>query len=95
MDEVAVNLRITGRVQGVWYRGWAVDNAIALGLRGWVRNRFDGSVEALLVGPPTAVEEMARRCHAGPPAARVLGIGRTIASDAGDVAPGFHERPTV
>ena len=46
MDEVAVNLRITGRVQGVWYRGWAVDNAIALGLRGWVRNRFDGSVEA-------------------------------------------------
>ncbi|MFQ5973383.1 MAG: acylphosphatase [Alphaproteobacteria bacterium] len=93
-DEVAVSLRITGRVQGVWYRGWVVDNAIELGLRGWVRNRFDGSVETLLAGPPTAVEEMVRRCHEGPPAARVLGVERTNAGDAGEVAPGFYERPT-
>ena len=59
--DVAVRIRISGRVQGVWYRGWAVENATARGLRGWVRNRRDGKVEALLIGP-------ADRCVSGGPA---------------------------
>ncbi|MBN9278268.1 MAG: acylphosphatase, partial [Hyphomicrobium sp.] len=45
--------------------------AVALGLDGWVRNRRDGGVEAIVSGTPAAIEEMIARCHAGPPAARV------------------------
>jgi acylphosphatase len=47
-----VRLRITGRVQGVGYRFWATRTAASLGLRGWVRNRTDGGVEALVMGAP-------------------------------------------
>ena len=65
-EAVATRLRIHGRVQGVWFRGWTVDVATALGLRGWVRNRRDGTVEALLIGPAAAVEEMVRRVPRGP-----------------------------
>ena len=67
----SVRLRIIGRVQGVWFRGWAVDQARELGLSGWVRNRGDGSVEALLGGPESRVRSMIERCRRGPPAARV------------------------
>ena len=66
-----VHLIITGRVQGVWYRGWTVKTASALGLQGWVRNRRDGTVEAMFSGPTAAVEEMIQACRKGPPAARV------------------------
>jgi len=66
-----VHLSITGRVQGVWYRGWTVKTASALGLQGWVRNRRDGTVEAVFSGPTAAVEEMIQACRKGPPAARV------------------------
>ena len=88
----AVRVRIRGRVQGVWYRGWTVDTATALGLRGWVRNRTDGSVEALLIGPPAAVEDMIERCHDGPPAARVEAVEPESARD--DGSDGFRQRPT-
>lgn len=64
-------LIVHGRVQGVWYRGWTVDQAGALGLDGWVRNRRDGTVEILVSGPDAAVEALAARCREGPPAARV------------------------
>lgn len=57
----SVRLRIIGRVQGVWFRGWAVDQARELGLSGWVRNRGDGSVEALLAGPESRVRSMIDR----------------------------------
>ncbi|MCC7272994.1 MAG: acylphosphatase, partial [Alphaproteobacteria bacterium] len=67
--DIAARLRIAGRVQGVWYRAWTVETAQALGLRGWVRNRADGSVEALLIGPAAAVDAMAARCRQGPPKA--------------------------
>jgi len=92
-ETVAVRIRIHGRVQGVWYRGWAVDEATALALRGWVRNRRDGAVEALLIGPPAAVERMIQTCRKGPPAAQVERIEREATDDDGSV--GFSQAPTI
>jgi len=89
----AWRLRIEGHVQGVWYRGWMAEQASQLGLEGWVRNRRDGSVEAVISGPPEQLEEMRRRCFRGPPAADVAKIH---VSDEPEVpARGFHQRPTV
>ena len=90
--ERAVGVRIEGRVQGVWYRGWAVAEAGRRGLRGWVRNRSDGSVEALFVGPAAAVTDMIEACRRGPPAARVSAVVERPAKD--DGSPGFRQRPT-
>ena len=85
-------LRIHGREQGVWYRGWAVDAARALGLAGWVRNRRDGSVEMLIQGEDEAVAAMIARCRKGPPAARVE---RIEIDESDEVVPaGFQARPT-
>ena len=67
----AVELRVTGRVQGVSYRWYAVREARRLGLTGWVRNEPDGSVVAHLEGPDSAVEEMVTWCRKGPPSAAV------------------------
>ena len=92
-EAVAVRLRIHGRVQGVWFRGWTVDVATALGLRGWVRNCRDGTVEALLIGPAAAVEEMMSLCHEGPSYARVTRVDRTPAAD--DGSPSFAQQPTA
>ena len=74
-------LRIFGRVQGVWYRGWTVEAARQLGLDGWVRNRRDGSVEALFCGPPGVVSEMVALCRHGPPGARVDNVISETASE--------------
>ena len=71
---VTVSVRIRGRVQGVWYRGWTEDQATRRGLRGWVRNRRDGSVEALFCGPAAVVDDMIDACRKGPPAARVEAV---------------------
>jgi acylphosphatase len=81
-------------VQGVGYRDWAVSTGRRLGLNGWVRNRRDGSVEALIVGEETAVGTMIDACRDGPSMARV---------DAVDVEPvdldilpaGFTQLPTA
>ena len=62
---------IRGRVQGVGYRAWTEYTALDHGLEGWVRNRRDGSVEAVFAGPPEAVEAMVAACRHGPPGARV------------------------
>lgn len=86
-------LRITGRVQGVGYRAWAIETAARLGLRGWVRNRGDGSVEALVIGAEDAVEAMIEACRTGPFAARVAGVAVNDAAD--DGSDGFRPRPTV
>ena len=76
----AIDLVIHGRVQGVFYRDWTVENARALGLAGWVRNRTDGTVAAHLEGDPAAVEDMVARMGKGPIAARVDRIDRTVAN---------------
>lgn len=73
-DTKAVLVRIEGRVQGVFYRGWTVEEAMRRQLRGWVRNRRDGSVEALFAGAKDAVEEMLEACWQGPPSARVSAV---------------------
>lgn len=91
--ERKVLARIHGRVQGVWFRAWTVQEAERLGLDGWVRNRGDGSVEALFAGPAEAVEEMLRLCREGPQLAQVSQV-ETEESDA--AAPrGFEQRPTA
>jgi acylphosphatase len=91
--DIARLVRITGRVQGVWYRGWAGDEAILRGLRGWVRNRRDGSVEALFFGSSVAVQDMIDACRNGPPAAEVQSV-EAEAAEAPECA-GFEQRPTA
>jgi acylphosphatase len=83
-DRRTVTVRIEGRVQGVFYRAWTEDTARALGLDGFVRNREDGSVEAVFSGPPDAVAAMLERCKDGPPDARVTAV---IVTDVGGVPP--------
>ena len=70
----SVNVIIEGRVQGVWFRGWTVENARRLNLDGWIRNRRDGSVQALFSGDDGQVDEMLRLCAEGPPAADVSSV---------------------
>ncbi len=62
---------ITGRVQGVGYRAWVDHQARNHNIEGWVRNRRDGSVEAVFAGPPDRVSEMVARCRRGPSSARI------------------------
>ncbi len=88
-----VRVVISGQVQGVWFRGWTVDEATARGLSGWVRNRRDGTVEAVFEGAPEAVDAMVEACWSGPPAARVVQVEPFDHDD--PVAPGFHSRPTA
>jgi acylphosphatase len=89
----AKRLVISGRVQGVGYREWMAQKARALGLSGWVRNRVDGSVEALVAGEIAAVEELLRLCRRGPRMAEVSIIEEDMA-DPPDY-PGFHLGPTM
>jgi acylphosphatase len=91
--ERTVRLRIEGRVQGVGYRMFVERNAAALGLDGWVRNRRDGGVEAVVSGASNIIDELIVRCRAGPPAARVDRVEVLPEDEA--IAPGFTVRPTV
>ncbi|MBB5693282.1 acylphosphatase [Muricoccus pecuniae] len=86
-------LRIKGRVQGVGYRDWLLGEATAAGLSGWVRNRADGSVEALLAGEEAAVGAVLLAARRGPPAARVERIDESFADCPEE--PGFGRRPTL
>lgn len=92
-SQKTILVRITGRVQGVWYRGWTVDQAQARGLAGWVRNRADGSVEALFHGPADAVADMVAACHQGPPAATVSDVRAEPSTEA--PGGGFEQRATA
>jgi len=84
---------VRGRVQGVWYRGWTVDQAAELGLSGWVRNRRDGSVEILAEGPEEAVAALVERCRSGPSSARVEQVEVEEAEET--APPGFFQKPTL
>jgi acylphosphatase len=87
-----VRVRIEGRVQGVGYRYWTEAAAGILDLAGWVRNRRDGSVEALFSGAPEDVAQMLSRCRDGPRSARVTAV--TIEEDGGEAPEGFEVLPT-
>ena len=91
---VARHLVIRGRVQGVFYRGWAVETARDLGLTGWVRNRSDGTVEAVVQGDQTAVERFIERAKEGPRSAHVVGIEVNDAAVEDGLAS-FRQEPTI
>lgn len=93
MAREAARLVIEGRVQGVGYRWWTVEAARALGLAGWVRNRADGSVEVLALGPREALERLAAACEEGPPGARVRSVRVEPAGD--DGSEGFQQKGTA
>ena len=85
---IAKRLRIDGRVQGVGYRAWMRERAVALGVWGWVRNTPDGAVAALAYGETDAVEELLRLCRRGPRLAAVSAIEEVLAEPPED--EGFH-----
>jgi acylphosphatase len=91
-DRRTVTVRIEGRVQGVYYRAWTYETATSLGLDGWVRNREDGSVEAVFSGPAEVVAEMLERCKEGPQDARVTTV--TVTDEGGAPPTGFEVRAT-
>src|ERR1700728_474771 len=72
--DVIRHVVIRGRVQGIGFRAWTEYTALERGLQGWVRNRRDGSVEAVLVGPPDVVAAMIEACKEGPRGARVESV---------------------
>jgi acylphosphatase len=73
-ERAAVLARVTGKVQGVYFRGWTQQQAQRLGVHGWVRNEADGSVSALLAGSPQRVDEIVRLLRQGPPGAAVATV---------------------
>lgn len=87
-------LIITGKVQAVFYRNWFVAEARGLGLDGWVRNRADGSVEAVVRGASESIDTIVRSAWQGSPASRVTDV--VVHDDAPyDLPTGFAKRPTV
>jgi acylphosphatase len=91
---ITLELRITGRVQGVGFRDALRHEARRLGVNGWVRNRRDGSVEALAQGTPGAVEALVAWARRGPPGSRVDGV-QVQPSSSETVHASFERQPTV
>ena len=92
-DSRAVRVRIEGSVQGVGFRYWTERVATELGLAGWVRNRRDGSVEALFSGSAEAVAQMLERCRNGPRSARVTAV--EIVEEGATAPDGFEVLATL
>ena len=95
---MATHLIISGTVQGIGYRESMRQEAQQLGVAGWVRNRRDGTVEALVDGDPDAVRKLILWAHQGPRGARISGVKATGADetvDTGETLTGFEIRPTV
>jgi len=88
----AVRIVISGRVQGVGFRDFVERQARKRGVRGWVRNRRDGTVEALFIGDEPALRDMEASCRRGPSLAVVSRLDRFDATD--DGSDGFEARPT-
>ncbi|MGO4705069.1 acylphosphatase [Microvirga sp. 2MCAF38] len=91
---LTLHVIIHGRVQGIGFRAWTHHQAELRGLRGWVRNRRDGTVEAVFSGPEDAVDAMLSVCREGPDGSRVEKID-TDAVDDGAFASRFEVRATV
>ncbi|MFN2644188.1 MAG: acylphosphatase [Burkholderiales bacterium] len=90
------HIRVKGRVQGVGFRYALRDEAERAGVTGWVRNRADGSVEALLQGEPQAIAGVIAWAHRGPPGAHVSALEETtVASELQRAHERFHIRPSV
>ena len=89
-QETAVLVSIRGTIQGVNYRAWTVRQAVAIGLRGWVRNEPDGSVRALIGGSGADVATMLDLFWIGPSSARVTGV-ISEAAEAADLPPDFRQ----
>jgi acylphosphatase len=98
-DNIIRHVVIRGRVQGVGYRAFVEDEAYTHGLHGWVRNRRDGSVEALFAGPRAAVESMVEACRRGPMSALVSAVDQREGTPAdlreGAAGDSFLVLPTV
>ena len=92
-DITTMNIRIEGDVQGCGFRDFAVREANALKLKGWVRNRADGSVEAVASGPTNVVEEFVAKCMKGPAGAHVTAVN--LESVEAPSSLGFIRRPSV
>jgi len=92
MTVVVRHLSIRGRVQGVGYRGSMTREAMRLGIAGWVRNRCDGSVEAVVAGNMTAVETLIAWAQRGPAGAHVTAVDVQLTEGEFD---GFDQRPTA
>jgi acylphosphatase len=90
---IAKHLIISGTVQGVGYRDWLIGTAKKIGLAGWVRNRRDGTVEAILAGDADAVEEVIQACHRGPRMAVVTGFTETFCDAPAGRA--FVKKPSI
>jgi acylphosphatase len=88
-------LRIRGVVQGVYYRKSMVEAAQRLGVQGWVRNRTDGSVEALVAGPQQAVQALIDWSHQGPAAARVDSVEQASPTQPVELLQPFAQRETI
>lgn len=88
----AVVMLVDGRVQGVGFRAWAVEEARKLALDGWARNLTDGTVEVVAAGAPEALEAFARRLSEGPKAARVSSVRRSAATVEVSTGSGFAIR---
>jgi acylphosphatase len=88
----AVHVRITGRVQGVGYRGWTVDEARRRGLSGWVRNLADGDVEAVFSGSAESIDDMVAACRRGPSLAHVTNIITDAAEPVSGPFKALYER---
>jgi acylphosphatase len=92
---VTRRLAIRGTVQGVGYRYAMREQAMRLGVGGWVRNRADGSVEAVVHGEPHAVDALIAWARRGPRAARVRELDVEPAEAQGETYTGFELRPTA
>ncbi len=88
---IAKQIVVRGEVQGVGYRDWMMEQAERLGISGWVRNRRDGGVEALVAGDADAVEELSRLCRRGPQLAEVSSIVEELVEP--PEHPGFFRAP--